>query len=225
MKVSNGKFWKFATMAGVAMAVVLCAAMIRMEAAPRKSARAGANRAAADDGYISGTVTSAKGPEAGVWVIAETSDLGTKFRKIVVTDDEGKYLLPDLPKANYKVWVRGYGLVDSEPVEATPGKTLPLAAVVAPSARAAAEFYPADYWASRLAIPRKSDFPMTVPDLWLLLRCCRRRRISFCISKGAGRATRWDSNPRARFRRAWGRSHRAARRGSGSCRRARWAGK
>ena len=163
MKVSNRALWKFAAMAGVAMAAVLCAAIIRMDAGPRKSARAEANRALADDGYISGTVTSAKGPEAGVWVIAQTSDLGTKFRKIVVTNDEGKYVLPDLPRANYKVWVRGYGLVDSEPGEATPGKTLPLAAVVAPSARAAAEFYPADYWASLLAIPRKSDFPMTVP--------------------------------------------------------------
>jgi len=112
MKVSNRALWKFAAMAGVAMAAVLCAAIIRMDAGPRKSARAEANRALADDGYISGTVTSAKGPEAGVWVIAQTSDLGTKFRKIVVTNDEGKYVLPDLPRANYKVWVRGYGLVD-----------------------------------------------------------------------------------------------------------------
>ena len=62
---------------------------------------------------IGGAVASAKGPEAGVWVIAETSDLGTKFRKIVVTDERGQFLLPELPKANYKVWVRGYGLVDS----------------------------------------------------------------------------------------------------------------
>src|SRR3981189_3778456 len=61
---------------------------------------------------IAGVVTSSKGPEAGVWVIAETKDLGTGYRKIVVTDDQGRYLLPDLPKANYTVWVRGYGLVD-----------------------------------------------------------------------------------------------------------------
>ena len=59
---------------------------------------------------------SSKGPEAGVWVIAETRDLPTKFRKIVVTDDAGRYMLPDLPKATYNVWVRGYGLVDSMPV-------------------------------------------------------------------------------------------------------------
>ena len=69
-----------------------------------------------------GVVTSAKGPEAGVWVIAETTELPTRFAKIVVTDDRGRYLLPDLPKANYDVWVRGYGLVDSQKVKAVPGQ-------------------------------------------------------------------------------------------------------
>src|SRR5437870_739951 len=65
----------------------------------------------ADD--IGGIVTSSKGPEAGVWVIAETNDLPTRFVKIVVTDDRGRYVVPDLAKANYSLWVRGYGLVDS----------------------------------------------------------------------------------------------------------------
>jgi len=51
------------------------------------------------DDDIGGAVTSPKGPEAGVWVIAETTDLPTKFVKIVVTDDKGRYLLPQLPKA------------------------------------------------------------------------------------------------------------------------------
>src|SRR5271166_2962055 len=64
-----------------------------------------------DPNDIAGTVTSSKGPEAGVWVIAETTALPTKFAKIVVTDDRGRYLLPDLPKATYSIWVRGYGLV------------------------------------------------------------------------------------------------------------------
>ena len=50
---------------------------------------------------LGGVVTSSKGPEAGVWVIAETTDLPTKYVKIVVTDDRGRYLVPDLPKANY----------------------------------------------------------------------------------------------------------------------------
>jgi len=91
------------------------------------------------DADISGVVTSAKGPEAGVWVIAETRDLPTKLVKIVVTDDQGRYVLPELPKANYDIWVRGYGLVDSPKVKAAPGKALDLNAVVAPNDAAAAE--------------------------------------------------------------------------------------
>jgi hypothetical protein len=110
---------------------------------------------------IAGVVTSSKGPEAGVWVIAETKDLGTGFRKIVVTDDQGRYLVPDLPRANYTVWVRGYGLVDSPKTQAAPGKQVDLKAVLAPSAKAAAEYYPAAYWYSLLHIPPKSDFPGT----------------------------------------------------------------
>src|SRR4029077_13544433 len=101
------------------------------------------NTVSIDNDDLGGVVTSAKGPEAGVWVIAETKDLPTKFVKIVVTDDRGRYLLPDLPKANYDVWVRGYGLVDSPKVQAAPGKNLNLTAVVAPNPRAAAQYYPA----------------------------------------------------------------------------------
>jgi len=112
---------------------------------------------------IAGVVASSKGPEAGVWVIAETSDLPTKFVKIVVTDDQGRYVLPQLPKANYKVWVRGYGLVDSQPLQATPGRILNLKGVAAPNPRAAAEFYPALYWFSLLRVPDKSEFPGTGP--------------------------------------------------------------
>src|SRR5215467_14124262 len=89
---------------------------------------------------IAGVVTSSKGPEAGVWVIAETTGLPTKFAKIVVTDDRGRYLLPGLPKASYSVWVRGYGLVDSPKVQSGVGKALNLKAVIAPDARAAAEY-------------------------------------------------------------------------------------
>ena len=74
-----------------------------------------------DTDDIGGVVTGPNGPEAGVWVIAETDELPTKFRKIVVTDEQGRYLLPDLPAANYVLWVRGYGLVDSPRVRAEPG--------------------------------------------------------------------------------------------------------
>ena len=95
-------------------------------------------------------------------VIAETTDFPVKFRKIVVTDDLGRYLIPELPSANYKVWVRGYSLVDSKPVLTKPGKTLALTAVIAPNARAAAQYYPANYWYSLLRVPPKEAFPMTV---------------------------------------------------------------
>ena len=105
----------------------------------------------ADD--IGGVVTSANGAEAGVWVIAETTDLPTRFIRIVATDDEGRYVVPDLPDATYEVFVRGYGLVDSARVEATPGQALDLDAVVAPDALAAAEVYPAAWWLSMMELP------------------------------------------------------------------------
>jgi hypothetical protein len=111
-----------------------------------------------DDDDIAGVVTSASGPEAGVWVIAETTDLPTRFVRIVVTDDRGRYLLPDLPKAGYDVWVRGYGLVDSPKVKAAPGAVRDLRAIAAPDARAAAQYYPAGYWLSLLRVPDKSAF-------------------------------------------------------------------
>jgi len=110
---------------------------------------------------IGGVVHGPKGPEAGVWVIAETVDLPTGFAKVVVTDDKGRYLIPELPKAVYKVWVRGYGLVDSAKVPARPGMGLDLRAVPAPNEKAAAEYYPGMYWYSMLKIPDKSEFPGT----------------------------------------------------------------
>jgi len=116
-----------------------------------------------DNDDLGGVVSSTKGPEAGVWVIAETTDLPTKFVKIVVTDDRGRYLLPDLPSASYNVWVRGYGLVDSQKVKTAPGKVLNLTATVAPNPRAAAEYYPAGYWFSLIRIPEKSEFPGNAP--------------------------------------------------------------
>jgi len=110
------------------------------------------------DNDLGGVVTGTSGPEAGVWVIAETTDLPTKFAKIVVTDDRGRYVIPDLPKANYNVWVRGYGLVDSPKVQTAPGKLVNLTGIAAPSATAAAQYYPAVYWYSMLKIPDKSQF-------------------------------------------------------------------
>ena len=117
--------------------------------------------AAGDD--ITGVVTSAGGPEAGVWVIAETSAFDASFRKIVVTDDAGRFLVPDLPAASYQVWVRGYGLVDSDKTVAEPGDDLGLKVTAAGTPREAAQIYPANYWYSLLEVPPASDFPGTGP--------------------------------------------------------------
>jgi hypothetical protein len=107
---------------------------------------------------IGGVVSGPHGPEAGVWVIAETHDLPTRYAKMVVTDDQGRYVVPDLPAAHYKVWVRGYGLIDSAKVDADPGKQLNLTAVPAPNDAAAAQIYPAIYWYSMLKIPSADQF-------------------------------------------------------------------
>ncbi len=113
---------------------------------------------------IGGVVTSAKGPEAGVWVIAETNDLKNRYIKMVVTDDQGRFMLPDMPKAKYDIWVRGYGLVDSKHVQGETGKNINLTAIVAPDAASAAQIYPANYWEAMLKIPAESEFPGTGPN-------------------------------------------------------------
>jgi len=101
----------------------------------------------AADSHIAGTVKNRTGkPEAGVWVIAETEALPTPYRKIVVTDDTGRFVLPQMPAAEYRVWVRGYGLIDSEAVAAQPGAIVDLTVDVAPDPSAAAAVYPASYW-------------------------------------------------------------------------------
>ena len=114
-----------------------------------------------NSGTIDGVVQSTAGPEAGVWVIASTNELETVFRKIVVTDDEGRFLIPDLPDAEYNVWVRGYGLLDSESVNASIGETIELAPTVAETPKDAAAIYPANYWYSLLEVPTVDEFPGT----------------------------------------------------------------
>ena len=145
----------FASVAGLGLALVLVAA------------RAGMSQSSGvpiDNDDLGGVVNGPSGPEAGVWVIAETTDLPTRFSRIVVTDDRGRYLVPDLPAATYNVWVRGYGLVDSSKMQASPGRTLNMTAVVAPDARAAAQYYPAGYWLSLIEVPGKDEFPGTGSD-------------------------------------------------------------
>jgi hypothetical protein len=108
---------------------------------------------------IGGVVTGPNGPEAGVWVIAETTDLPTRLIKSVVTDDQGRYLIPDLPKANYDVFARGYGVTDSAKQKSEPGKIVNLVTTAA-TPKAAAEHYPAVYWYSMLKTPAKNEFPL-----------------------------------------------------------------
>jgi hypothetical protein len=147
----------------VALAVFVCVAAASVSLLVVRGEAQGGGQAAVttDPDDIGGVVTGPKGPEAGVWVIAETTELPTPLRKIVVTDDRGRYLVPDLPKATYDVWVRGYGLVDSSKTKGAPGKQLNLTAVQAPTAKAAADYYPALYWLALLKVPPKSDFPGT----------------------------------------------------------------
>jgi len=138
-----------------ARAAAACAAILASIAAP-----AGAQTSAdvdIDDDDIGGVVMSRNGPEAGVWVIAETSDFDTRFIRIVVTDDQGRFVIPDLPAAAYSVWVRGYGLVDSQRVAARPGERIALTAVPAADPAVAAETYPAAYWYSMMKLPTPSE--------------------------------------------------------------------
>lgn len=111
---------------------------------------------------IGGIVTSAKGPEAGVWVIAETTDLPTRYIKEVVTDDQGRYLIPALPAASYTVWARGYGLADSPKISSRSGKQIDLHPQIA-DRKTAAQYYPANYWYALMRIPGKNEFPGTGP--------------------------------------------------------------
>ena len=117
------------------------------------------------NGSITGVVQGTQGPEAGVWVVAETKGLPTNFIKIVVTDDQGRFALPDLPAASYSVWVRGYGLADSTPVQLKPdAAAVTLKAAAAKTPQEAAKVYPGNYWLSLLEPPAQKEFPGTGPD-------------------------------------------------------------
>lgn len=109
----------------------------------------------ADD--IAGTVTSDAGPEAGVWVIAETSDFATAFLRSVVTDDAGRFVIPDLPAARYRVWARGYGLADSAKQPARPGQRMHIPTTAAADAAAAAALYPAIHWYAMMRVPAADE--------------------------------------------------------------------
>ena len=145
----------YSTAIGIA---ALATSFAPVSAQPKPPQGVATSTVAIDADDIGGVVRGAKGPEAGVWVIAETTDLPTRFTKSVVTDDQGRYVIPDLPTANYEVWVRGYGLVDSPKLRAKPGQNLDLTAVTAPSPATAAHYYPAIYWYTMMKIPPAKDF-------------------------------------------------------------------
>ena len=153
---SGGRIMK--TRSGFRLNVAALAVAASLAAAPAWLHARSATAIEIGSTDIAGVVTGAKGPEAGVWVIAETTDLPTKFARMVVTDGRGRYLIPDLPTANYSVWVRGYGLVDSPKLFGKPGQMLNHRAVPAPNAAAAAHYYPAIYWYTMMKIPPASDF-------------------------------------------------------------------
>jgi hypothetical protein len=148
----NAGFASFPILAAIALTGYLVA---------QQTATVAAVRVKSDE--IGGLVSSSKGAEAGVWVIAETTDLPTRYIKEVVTDDQGRYLIPSLPTATFTVWARGYGLLDSPKIQARPGKLVDLKPSVAPDKRAAAQYFPANYWYAMLTIPEKSEFPGTGP--------------------------------------------------------------
>lgn len=155
MKTSRSKIASLLFSAGMILAIA------KFGVSPSQAQQKG-KAAAAPQGYITGVVQGDKGPEAGVWVIAETKDLPTNFIKIVVTDDRGRFMVPDLPTANYKVWVRGYGLVDSTPIEMKPSANqITLKASTAKTPQEAAKVYPGNYWLSLLEPPAKTLFPGT----------------------------------------------------------------
>ena len=138
--------------------VVVVALTLSLATQPLRAQPGSSSAIAIDGDDIGGVVRGSYGPEAGVWVIAETIELPTKFARIVVTDDQGRYVIPDLPIAKYKVWVRGYGLVDLPKMDAIPGQLLNLSAVPAPSEGEAAQYYPAIHWYSMMKIPDASQF-------------------------------------------------------------------
>lgn len=111
---------------------------------------------------IDGTVTITDGEPGGLWVIAQTTDTPTPFRKIVVTADDGRFVIPDVPSdAAYRVWLRGYGIEDSDEYWARSEHVVDFEISLASTPQAAAQSFPANYWLSMINLPDPSEFPGT----------------------------------------------------------------
>ena len=135
--------------------------------------------------------------EAGVWVIAETRSLPSVFRRIVVTDEQGRFVVPALPDGRYELWVRGYGLRDSERVAAAPGATITLVAATAANLREAARMYPASYWLALLEPPPPARLPAGFESQshWLTdmkLGCIRCHQFGLPIFHSRTRPEAWE---------------------------------
>src|SRR5712671_3652148 len=153
-----------------------------------------------DKSSVGGTVVNTSGgkPEAGVWVIAETKSLPVPFRKIVVTDDQGRFLVPDLPGGSYELWVRGYGLKDSDRVKASLGGTVKLQISNAANPQEAAKIYPASYWTSMIQPPAMSELPATYKsqDEWLAAQrngCNHCHELGMVATRRYTTPEEWDS--------------------------------
>ena len=129
------------------------------------------------DGYISGTVRSSNGPEAGVWVIAETKDLPTNFIKIVVTGDAGVFVAPSCRRrpitSGQRVRSRRLEAGSVKVDSTTPSSPdLTLTATPAATPQEAAKVYPGNYWLSLPSRLVKSEFPAPVPRATASVRRC-----------------------------------------------------
>jgi streptogramin lyase len=153
-----------------------------------------------DPSSIGGTVVNSNGgkPEAGVWVIAEMKSPPVPFRKIVVTDDQGRFLVPDLPGGAYELWVRGYGLKDSERVKASCGDNVKLEVASAATPQEAAKIYPAGYWTSLIHPPTKEELPPAYhsQEQWLAAfraGCNQCHQIGMAAMRGYTNPGIWDT--------------------------------
>ena len=156
MKKAGGYITCFMTIITITLAAG-CSNDARDQSQTQTAVTAAPPSVVIDNDDIGGVVTSTDGPEAGVWVIAETDAFETMYARIVTTDDQGRYLIPDLPQADYEIWVRGYGLADSTRVKSRPGNHLDLTAIVAVDEATAARVYPAAYWYAMMKLPEESE--------------------------------------------------------------------
>lgn len=187
-------------MRGITRAMMwLLVALICLVSRPVASEPQGASGLTVDKASIGGVVLNAKTakPEAGVWVIAETK-LSVPYRKIVVTDDQGRFLVPDLPDASYELWVRGYGLKDSEKVKAARGDNVKLRASTAETPQEAARIYPASYWTSMIHPPAKEELPKgyASQEQWLAAfrgGCNQCHQLGMTVTRRYTTADDWDS--------------------------------